>query len=288
MNIHNEFYTLNNGITIPKLGLGTWLIDDESVTAVVKAAIQAGYRHIDTAEAYGNEAGVGRGIQQSGVAREALFITTKLAAEHKDYASATAAIDESLTKLGLDYLDLMIIHAPEPWVNFRAGEHYFEGNLEAWRALEAAHDAGKIRAIGLSNFEVIDVQNILDHSRIKPQVNQVLTHIGNVPTAVIDFDAQHDILTEAYSPVAHGAMLNEPKIVTMAAKYGVSVPQLAIKYDLQLNLLPLPKSASVAHLQANAELDFTISDADMAELNQIQFTNYGEDKAFPVYSGKQD
>ncbi|KRL52629.1 aldo/keto reductase [Lacticaseibacillus manihotivorans] len=288
MDIHNEFYPLNNGVTIPKLGLGTWLIDDKSVTAVVKAAIQAGYRHIDTAEAYGNEAGVGRGIQQSGVARDNLFITTKLAAEHKDYASATAAIDESLIKLGLDYLDLMIIHAPEPWANFHAGEHYFEGNREAWRALEAAHDAGKIRAIGLSNFEVIDVQNILDHSRIKPQVNQVLAHIGNVPTAVIAFDAQHDILTEAYSPVAHGAMLNEPKIVAMAAKYGVSVPQLAIKYDLQLNLLPLPKSASVAHLQANAELGFTISDADMAELNQIQFTDYGEDKSFPVYAGKKD
>jgi diketogulonate reductase-like aldo/keto reductase len=288
MSIHNEFYTLNNGVTIPKLGLGTWLIDDDKVDSIVADAIKAGYRHIDTAQAYGNEAGVGRGIKASGVARDDLFITTKLAAEHKDYDSATAAIDESLRKLALDHIDLMLIHAPEPWANFRDGDHYFEGNREAWRALEDAYKAGKLRAIGISNFEPVDVQNILDHSTVKPQVNQALAHIGNVPTDLIAFDQAHDILTEAHSPVAHGAMLNEPTIVAMATKYGVSVPQLAIKYDLQLNLLPLPKSGSLDHLKANAELDFTISDQDMATLNQIQFTDYGKDKAFPVYAGKKD
>ncbi|WP_125709935.1 aldo/keto reductase [Lacticaseibacillus porcinae] len=288
MTIHNEFYSLNNGVKVPKLGLGTWLVDDDKVDRLVANAIKAGYRHIDTAQAYGNEAGVGRGIKQSGIARDDLFITTKLAAEHKDYDSAAAAIDESLRKLNLDHIDLMLIHAPEPWANFRDGDHYFEGNQAAWHALEDAYKAGKLRAIGISNFEPVDVQNILDHSTIKPQVNQVLAHIGNVPTDVIAFDAQHDILTEAHSPVAHGAMINEPTIVAVAAKYGVSVPQLAIKYDLQLNLLPLPKSSSIAHLTANAELDFAISDADMATLNQIQFTDYGEDKAFPVYAGKKD
>lgn len=288
MTIHNEFYTLNNGVTIPKLGLGTWLIDDDKVDGIVADAIKAGYRHIDTAQAYGNEAGVGRGIKASGVARDDLFITTKLTAEHKDYDSATAAIDESLRKLALDHIDLMLIHAPEPWANFRDGDHYFEGNQEAWRALEDAYKAGKLRAIGISNFEPVDVQNILDHSTVKPQVNQVLAHIGNVPTDVIAFDAQHDILTEAHSPVAHGAMLKDQNIVAMATKYGVSVPQLAIKYDLQLNLLPLPKSGSLDHLKANAELDFTISEPDMTTLNQIQFTDYGKDKAFPVYAGKKD
>lgn len=288
MSIHNEFYTLNNGVTIPKLGLGTWLIDDDKVDGIVADAIKAGYRHIDTAQAYGNEAGVERGIKQSGIARDDLFITTKLAAEHKDYDTATAAIDKSLLKLALDHIDLMLIHAPEPWANFRDGDHYFEGNQEAWRALEDAYKAGKLCAIGISNFESVDVQNILDHSTVKPQVNQVLAHIGNVPTEVIAFDAQHSILTEAHSPVAHGAMLKDPSIVAMAAKYGVSVPQLAIKYDLQLNLLPLPKSGNIAHLKANAELDFTISDQDMATLNQIQFTDYGKDKAFPVYAGKKD
>lgn len=288
MSIHNEFYTLNNGVTIPKLGLGTWLIDDDKVDGIVADAIKAGYRHIDTAQAYGNEAGVGRGIKQSGIARDDLFITTKLAAEHKDYDTATAAIDKSLRKLALDHIDLMLIHAPEPWANFRDGDHYFEGNQEAWRALEDAYKAGKLRAIGISNFESVDVQNILDHSTIKPQVNQVLAHIGNVPTDLIAFEQAHDILTEAHSPVAHGAMLNDQSIVAMATKYGVSVPQLAIKYDLQLNLLPLPKSGSLEHLKANAELDFTISEPDMATLNQIQFTDYGKDKAFPVYAGKKD
>lgn len=288
MTIHNEFYTLNNGVTIPKLGLGTWLIDDDKVDGIVADAIKAGYRHIDTAQAYGNETGVGRGIKQSGIARDDLFITTKLAAEHKDYDTATAAIDKSLRKLALDHIDLMLIHAPEPWANFRDGDHYFEGNQAAWRALEDAYKAGKLRAIGISNFESVDVQNILDHSTIKPQVNQVLAHIGNVPTEVIAFDTQHDILTKAHSPVAHGAMLKDQNIVAMATKYGVSVPQLAIKYDLQLNLLPLPKSGSLDHLKVNAELDFTISDQDMATLNQIQFSDYGKDKAFPVYTGKKD
>jgi diketogulonate reductase-like aldo/keto reductase len=288
MTIHEQTYTLNNGVQIPQLGLGTWLIDDDAVAPVVADAIKAGYRHVDTAQAYGNEHGVGVGIKNSGVNREDIFVTTKLAAERKDYASATATIDESLAKLGLDYIDLMITHSPEPWTNFRDGDHYFKGNLEAWRALEDAYKAGKLRAIGVSNFEIDDLQNILDHGSVKPAVNQVLAHIGNTPDAIIDFDREHDILTEAYSPVAHGAMLGDADIVALADKYNVGVAQLGIKYDLQRGLLPLPKSASIDHIKANAELDFTISDADMTTLQQIRFTDYGKDKAFPVYgkSGK--
>lgn len=174
---------LNNGVKIPQLGLGTWLIDDDKVAAVVTGAIQAGYRHIDTAQAYGNERGVGAGVRNSGVARSEIFVTTKLAAEHKDYASAAAAIDESLRKLDLDYIDMMIIHSPEPWADFRDGDHYFAGNVAAWQALEDAYKAGKIRAIGLSNFEQVDLDNILAHGTVKPAVNQVLAHVGNMPSA---------------------------------------------------------------------------------------------------------
>ncbi|WP_225046508.1 aldo/keto reductase [Lacticaseibacillus kribbianus] len=283
-----ETYELSNGVRIPALGLGTWLIDDAAVEAVVATALDAGYRHLDTAQAYGNEAGVGRAVRRAAVPREELFITTKLAAERKDYAEASAAIDRSLEVMGLDYLDLMLIHSPEPWADFRSGNHYFEGNLAAWRALEDAQAAGKLRAIGVSNFEPADLQNILDHGRVVPQVNQVLAHIGNLPQDVIAFDAEHGILTEAYSPVAHGAMLANPQIRAVAARYGVSVARLAIRFIQQLGLLPLPKAQTPAHIRDNAELDFTIADADMDALTVIHFADYGEDSAFPVYSGKRD
>ncbi|WP_179394684.1 aldo/keto reductase [Lacticaseibacillus absianus] len=281
-----ETVELNNGVTMPRLGLGTWLIPDDAVAAVVRTALEAGYRHLDTAQAYGNERGVGEGLRASGLARESVFVTTKLAAEAKDYASATAAIDGSLTALGLAEIDLMLIHSPEPWADWRNGEHYFAGNLEAWRALEDAQAAGKLRAIGVSNFEPVDLENLLTHGRVRPAVNQVLAHIGNWPRAVIDDDRAHGIVTEAYSPVAHGAMLNEPTIVAMAARYGVGVAQLALRFCLQKGLVPLPKSTSPAHLAANLALDFEIAPADMATLEALRFADYGQDRAFPVYSGK--
>ncbi|MBS1748953.1 MAG: aldo/keto reductase, partial [Bacteroidetes bacterium] len=161
--ILEENYTLSNGVAIPKLGLGTWLIKDEEVTQPVKDAVMLGYRHIDTAQAYGNEAGVGKGIRECGVDRSQIFVTTKLAAEVKSYKGAVASIDGSLRKLGLDYIDLMIIHSPKPWAKFLESEPYFEGNREAWRALEEAYQSGKLRAIGVSNFEQEDLDNILNN-----------------------------------------------------------------------------------------------------------------------------
>jgi diketogulonate reductase-like aldo/keto reductase len=147
----------------------------------VLEAIEAGYRHIDTAQAYGNEAGVGAAIKKTTVPREELFLTTKLAAEIKEYDGAVKAIDDSLKKLGVDVIDLMIIHSPKPWAEFHGEEHYFEGNLAAWRALEEAYQAGELRAIGVSNFEIVDLENLLKHSKTKPAVNQVLAHIGQTP-----------------------------------------------------------------------------------------------------------
>ena len=148
----NETYTLANGVTIPKLGLGTWFIDDDKAAEAVREAVKLGYRHIDTAQAYGNERGVGEGVRICGVPREELFVTTKLAAEAKSYEEAAEAIDGSLKKLGLEYIDLMLIHSPQPWADFRGGD-YAEGNKEAWRAMEEAYKAGKLRAIGVSNFQ---------------------------------------------------------------------------------------------------------------------------------------
>lgn len=284
--IFEETYTFSNGVTIPKLGLGTWFISDDTVAGAVQEAIKIGYRHIDTAQAYENERGVGEGIRTCGISREELFVTTKLAAEAKTYEEATSAINGSLEKLGLDYIDLMLIHSPQPWADFRGGD-YAEGNREAWRALEDAYKAGKLRAIGVSNFKEADIENILASCSVTPMVNQLLVHIGNTPSALMEYCREKNILVEAYSPVAHGEIMKHPEVAAMAEKYGVTVPQLCIRYDLQLGTLPLPKTANPEHMRDNAKLDFEISEQDMNVLKTMKpLEDYGEYSAFPVFSGK--
>ena len=285
--ILNETFTLSNGVEIPKLGLGTWFINDTDVVEAVKEAVKLGYRHIDTAQAYQNERGVGEGIREAGVKREEIFVTTKLAAEVKSYEAAVASIDQSLETMGLDYIDLMIIHSPKPWMEFHKEDAYADGNREAWRALEEAYKAGKLRAIGVSNFEKEDLDNILESCTVKPMVNQILAHISNTPKELIQYSQDNGILVEAYSPIAHGELMKNEDVINMAEKYGVSVPQLSIRYVLQLDLLPLPKTANPAHMKSNAAVDFVISDEDMEFLKNIeQIENYGEASMFPVYGGK--
>jgi diketogulonate reductase-like aldo/keto reductase len=284
--ILDEVFTLANGVHIPKLGLGTWLVDDDEASQVVRDAIELGYRHIDTAQAYGNERGVGAGVRTGGVHRDQLFITTKLAAECKSYAEAKDRIDGSLRALGLDHIDMMLIHSPQPWADFR-GERYFEGNLEAWRALEEAHAAGKLRAIGHSNFEQADLDSILAHGTVRPHVNQILAHIGNTSFDLIEYSRANGILVEAYSPVGHGAILKDPELAAMARTYGATVAQLSIRYCLQLGMLPLPKTVNRDHMRSNAAVDFHISDADMDTLKRTDpIRGYGEANMFPVF-GKQ-
>jgi diketogulonate reductase-like aldo/keto reductase len=279
-----EFFTLSDGLQIPKLGFGTWMIPDAEAARIVRDAAEVGYRHIDTAQAYANERGVGEGLRASGIPREDFFVTTKLAAECKSYAEARERIDGSLQALGLDSIELMLIHSPQPWAEFRQGDPYFEGNLEAWRALEDAHRAGKLRSIGVSNFERADLDNILENGSVAPTVNQILTHVGNTPFDLIDYSRSQGLLVEAYSPVAHGAVLNSADLRTMAKRYGVSVAQLCIRYCLQLGLLPLPKTTSLAHMRDNAAVDFQISEADMGLLTNAQDgTDYGEASMFPVF-----
>lgn len=285
--ILNETYTLSNGIEIPKLGLGTWMIDDDVVADAVKAAVTLGYRHIDTAQAYANERGVGEGIRDCGVARDTLFVTTKLDAGIKTYEEAKAAIDGSLQTLGLDYIDLMIIHSPQPWTDFNGEDRYFAGNLAAWKAMEEAYEAGKLRAIGVSNFQKEDLDNLLDNAAVKPMINQILAHISNTPFELIDYTKSKGMLVEAYSPVGHGELFKNAEVGAMAEKYGVSIPQLGIRYCLQLGLLPLPKTANPDHMANNAAVDFEISDADMATLTAIEpIKDYGDASIFPVYGGK--
>lgn len=282
--MNTETYELSNGVKIPKIGFGTWLMDNDLAANAVKEAIQLGYRHIDTAEAYGNEEGVGRGIRESGVDRKEIFVTSKLHAEIKNFDLATKAINDSLERLGLGYIDLMIIHSPKPWNDFLGKNRYFEGNLEAWHALEEAYQSGKVRAIGVSNFEDEDLKNILDNGEITPMVNQILAHIGNIPTEVIDFSKKYHILVEAYSPFGHGDMFKNEAIKDIANNYKVSTAQLSVRYLLQLGLLPLPKASSEIHMKNNADVGFSINDVDMEKLNGLAKITYSdENKIFPVY-----
>lgn len=286
--ILNETYSLNNGIKIPKLGLGTWFIKDGDAAEAVKKAVSIGYRLIDTAQAYGNEAGVGEGVRTCGVPRDKLFVTSKIAAEAKSYDTAAKAIDDILKKTGLSYLDLVIIHAPQPWKQWRdKNNRYFAENKEAWKALEDAYKAGKLKAIGVSNFLQDDMESLMSDCKIKPMVNQILAHISNTPLELMEFCRKSDILVEAYAPIAHGEVLKSKDIAAMANKYGVTVAQICIRYDLQLGTVALPKTANPEHMKENAGVDFVISDMDMETLKHVApIKGYGMMSMMPVFSGK--
>ncbi len=282
--ILQETYTLANGIEIPKMGLGTWLIDKADAEKAVKDAVKIGYRHIDTAQDYFNEAEVAAGIKACGVSRNEIFLTTKLSARYKSYQDSVAAIDGSLQLMGLDYVDLMIIHSPQPWDKFGQSDRFFKGNQDAWRALEDAQKAGKIRAIGLSNFQQQDIDNILKSCSVAPVVNQILAHVTNTPHELITYSQDKGLLVEAYSPIGHGELFKNSQLVQMAKKYGVSVPQLCIRYTLQLDLLPIPKTANPEHMKNNADVDFEISNEDMTALKGMEkIKDYGDASKFPVY-----
>ena len=285
--ILQETYRLENGVQIPKLGLGTWFIEDENAAQAVRDAVAAGYRLIDTAQAYGNERGVGEGVRTCGLPRDHLVVTSKVAAEAKSYEAAARSIDETLAKMGLEYLDMMIIHSPQPWAEFRVENRYFAENKEVWRALEDAYVAGKLRAIGVSNFLRDDLENLLEDCRIKPMVNQILLHITNTDRALLDFCREQGILVEAYSPIAYGEALKNPAITQMARRYNVIPAQLCIRYVLQLGTVALPKTANPAHMRDNGAVDFQISPEDMQTLEAMEkIESYGEFDIFPVFSGK--
>lgn len=263
-----DTYQLANGVEIPMVGFGTWQTPDGEVAEEsVFAAIKAGYRHIDTAAAYKNEESVGRGIKRSGVPREELFITTKLWNDSHSYELAKKAIDESLEKLGLDYLDLYLIHWPNP-IAFR--DNWQEANAGAWRAMEEAVDAGKIRAIGVSNFHAHHLDELLKTARIKPVVNQIFLNPSDLQPEVTTYNQEHDILSEAYSPLGTGKIFEVPELKEIAGKYNKSVAQVVLRWSLQHGFLPLPKSVHEDRIKENAEIfDFEITPEDMQKIDGL-------------------
>lgn len=266
--IKNQFIKLNNGVEIPAIGLGTWQVPDgEDGCNVCRWAIEAGYRHIDTAFAYENEQSVARAIADSGTSREEIFITTKLPGEIKTYDGAIEHFNASLKNLGTSYIDLYLIHAPWPWSD--VGRDCTEGNIAVWRAMIDLYNEGKVRAIGVSNFLVKDIKAIVDATGFVPAVNQIRYFVGNRQDEVSEYCQANGILIEAYSPLATGAIVDQPELKEMAEKYGVSIPQLCIRFCIENGTLPLPKSVNRERIRANIDVDFNISKEDMATLNSF-------------------
>ena len=266
--IKNDFIILNNGVKIPAIGFGTWQVaDGEEGYNSCLGALKLGYRHIDTAFAYGNEGSVARALRDSGLGREEVFITTKLPADIKDYEGAMAHFEASLKNLETDYLDLYLIHAPWPWSD--VGSDYTEGNIAVWRAMIDLYREGRVRAIGVSNFQVKDIVAIVEATGFVPAVNQIRYFIGNTQDEITEYCQTNGILVEAYSPLATGALVEHNELVAMAEKYGVSIPQLCIRFCIENGTLPLPKSVNEARIRANLEVDFNISKEDMAYLNSL-------------------
>lgn len=263
-----DTYTLNNGVKIPIIGFGTWQTPDGDVAEhAVESALNAGYRHIDTAAAYGNEESVGEALKRSGVNRHDLFIKTKLWNADHGYRSAKAAIDRSLQNLKVDYLDLYLIHWPNP-VDMR--DHWAEANAESWRAMEEAVQAGKIRAIGVSNFRKRHLDELLKTAEIKPVVNQIMLNPSDLQPDVVKVNNELKLLSEAYSPLGTGGLLGNETVNEIASEVGKSPAQVLIRWSLEHGFLPLPKSVHDKYIRANAEVfDFNLSSEQMNKLDSL-------------------
>lgn len=256
-----DTYTLYNGVEMPCLGLGTYQSKDAVAAAAVKSAVETGYRLIDTAAAYGNERGVGQGIRISGVPREEIFVTSKLRNAAHGYKATLEAFDMTLDRLGLRYLDLYLIHWPNP-IQYRST--WKEATIGTWKAFEELYRAGRIRAIGVSNFMPHHIEMLKEAREIKPMVNQLRLCPGVTQKEVVDYCAANGIQVEAYSPFGTGAIFKVPEMQKLAAKYQKSVGQVCLRWSLQMGWIPLPKSANPARVQENTEVfDFELAPEDV-------------------------
>lgn len=261
-------YTLSNNVSIPELGFGTWQTPNGDVAvSAVKKASEVGYRHIDTAQGYKNEDSVGQAIKESGIPREEIFLTTKLWNENHSYDLVLSSFEESLKKLQTDYIDLFLIHWPNP-VKFR--DNWQSANAETWRAMEELYQAGKIKAIGVSNFLPHHFEELKKTATIFPMVNQIFLAPGELQKEVVSYCQEHNVLLEAYSPLGTGKIFDVPEMQELSDKYGKTIAQIAIRWSLQHDFLPLPKSVTPSRIEENlAVFDFELSDEDMQRIDQL-------------------
>jgi len=264
-----DVYTLSNGVTIPIIGFGTWNIKNGRDAAdLVSHAVQTGYRHIDTAEAYGNEESVGLGVKQSGVKRETLFITSKLWNPEHGYDRTMAAFEVTMKKLDMEYLDLFLIHWPNP-IAFR--NSWQEANAGTWKAFEELYKAGRIRSIGLSNFRRHHIEALLKTATVAPMANQIRLCPGDTQRELVEYSRSQNMIVEAYSPLGTGKIFTVPEMQTLAKKYKKTIAQIAIRWSLQRGYLPLPKSTHPDRIAENAQVfDFALEQADMEMLANLQ------------------
>ena len=264
----NDTLLLHNGVSVPCLGYGTYKVPAEDARASTAAAIRTGYRHIDTAAYYRNEAGVGQAVRESGLAREDFFITSKVWNTNRGYEKTRAACEASLKALGMDYLDLYLIHWPANYLQY--GTDADALNAETWRALEDLYKEGKVRAIGLSNFLPHHIKALMETAEIKPMVDQIELHPGWLQRGTLRYCRDNGILVEAWSPMGRGAVLESSVMKELAEQYGKSVAQLCVRWVIQHGALPLPKSVHPDRIATNAQVfDFVISDRDMETMDNL-------------------
>ena len=268
MNTFTDYYTLSNGVQVPCIGFGTWQsADGEEAYSAVRAALDCGYRHIDTAAFYGNETSIGRAIRNSGIPRNELFVTTKLWNTERSYEKTKQAFADSMEKLGLDQLDLYLIHWPNP-IDCR--DRWAQVNAETWLAMEELYKAEKVRAIGISNFLPHHLDALLETAKVLPTVNQLRLCPGDIQPEAVAASRKHGLLPQAYTPLGKGKILDVLEMQTLSKKYGKSIPQICIRWSLQLGFNPLPKSVTPSRIEENTRVfDFVLDEADVALIESL-------------------
>lgn len=261
-----EYTVLNNGVKMPNLAFGTFKVNEGDGVQIILDAIEAGYRHFDTAAFYNTEEALGKAIKKSGIPREEFFVTTKVWKTCMGYEGAKKSFEESLEKLDMDYVDLLLIHWPRP----AEKSDWKKLDIETWKAFEEIYKEGKVKAIGVSNFLNHHMQNILDNCEVVPMVNQIEFHPGYIQKDVVDFDKKHGIVVEAWSPLGRERVFKDKFLNKLAEKYGKSVAQICLAFSLQMDVVPLPKSSSVERMKQNMDIDFELEEEDFEKIVNME------------------
>lgn len=261
-----EYTVLSNGVKMPNLAFGTFKVNEGDDVQVILDAIEAGYRHFDTAAFYNTEEALGKAIKKSGIPREEFFVTTKVWKTYMGYEGAKKSFEESLEKLDMDYVDLLLIHWPRP----DEKSDWKKLDIETWKAFEETYKEGRAKAIGVSNFLNHHIQNILDNCEVVPMVNQIEFHPGYIQKDVVDFDKEHGIVVEAWSPLGRERVFKDELLNKLAEKYGKSVAQICLAFAIQMDVVPLPKSSSVERMKQNMDIDFELEEEDFEKIVNME------------------